>query len=130
MATDRRRAIGELGEHIAAEHLVEGGYRMLARNYRTRYGELDIVAADRGCLVFCEVRSRVSAGASGPAGPLESIGPDKRRRLREMAKAWLVDRSEHRRASGGEQSLRFDAIGVTLRPDGTLVALEHVRDAF
>lgn len=130
MAGDRRRRIGALGESLAAEHLAAGGYRMLARNYRTRYGELDIVAAERGCIVFCEVKSRVGTGASGPVGPLDSIGPDKRRRLRRMATQWLFDRREGDGAAAGEDELRFDAIGVTLAPDGSLVSLEHVRDAF
>lgn len=130
MAGDRRRAIGALGESIAARHLIHDGYRMLARNYRTRYGELDIVAAEQGCIVFCEVRARVGEGVSGPDGPLESIGPDKRRRLRRMATEWLVERGEQGSAGRGEDGLRFDAIGVTLAPDGSLQSLEHVRDAF
>lgn len=122
--------IGALGESIAARHLIHDGYRMLDRNYRTRHGELDIVAAGRGCIVFCEVRSRVRGGGGGPSGPLDSIGPEKRRRLRRMATEWLADRSGRRAGDRGEESLRFDAIGVTLAADGTLISLEHVRDAF
>lgn len=114
---------------------------MLERNARTRYGELDIVAVGHGCLVFCEVRARVVSarragrGPSDPAGPLESIGPQKRRRLRRLARAWLAER----RASSGEDEeglpsgvrrLRFDAVGIILSPDGALLDLEHVEDAF
>jgi Holliday junction resolvase-like predicted endonuclease len=78
--------------------------------------------------VFCEVRARVTAAPSAPGGPLESIGPGKRQRLRLMAREWLAARPPEGR--GAAADLRFDAIGVTLTPDGRLVALEHVEDAF
>ncbi len=114
---------------------------MLERNARTRYGELDLVAVGHGCLVFCEVRTRVAAargagrGSSDPAGPLESIGPQKRRRLRQLARGWLAERCA---SSGGNEGglptgvrrMRFDAVGIILSPDGTLLDLEHVEDAF
>src|ERR1700745_971595 len=57
--SDRRRALGAAGEQAAAEMLVALGYEIVERNFRTRYGELDIVASDGESLVFCEVRSRV-----------------------------------------------------------------------
>ena len=53
--SDPRRALGERGERIATAHLQRAGYEVLARNWRCRHGELDIVAADRRALVFCEV---------------------------------------------------------------------------
>src|SRR3954452_11581903 len=56
MATDQRRTHGELGERIAEEHLAHRGYTIVARNFRTRYGEIDLVAADSDALVFCEVK--------------------------------------------------------------------------
>ena len=62
---------------------------MLARNWRCRHGELDIVAADRRALVFCEVKTRVAGGRSGPAAALDAIGTSKRRRLRMLAREWL-----------------------------------------
>ena len=129
MPTDRRRALGALGERLAEEHLARAGYGIVERNFRTRYGELDLVAADAGSIVFCEVKTRLSGSRRGPAGPLEAIGPRKRRRLWMMARQWLADR-------GGScevprrRRLRFDAIGVTLEPDGRLTRLEHVQDAF
>src|SRR5919199_3498780 len=90
MSTDRRRDRGALGERIAAQHLERRGYRIVERNYRSRRGELDLVAADRRTLVFCEVKTRVAGGATGPATPLDAIGPAKRRRLRALAKEWLA----------------------------------------
>lgn len=131
MPSDPRRAVGQLGERIAESHLARTGYTVVERNFRTRSGELDLVVVGRGCLVFCEVRTRVSSPGSrdtrGPSGPLESIGPAKRRRLRRLAREWLSERDRPRTGAG---SLRFDAIGVTLTPSGGLLALEHVENAF
>jgi putative endonuclease len=125
---DPRRALGALGERLAADHLRRAGYRIVERNFRTRYGELDIVAAGERCLVFCEVKTRVRGRANGPE-PFDAIGHDKRRRLRRMAAQWLVER---RPALGqpAEPDLRFDAIGISISPSGRLLALDHLEDAF
>ena len=113
---------------------------MLERNARTRFGELDLVAVGTGCLVFCEVRARVvralgaGRGPRDPAGPLESIGPQKRRRLRKLAREWLAARSaspnDEEGLPSGVRRLRFDAVGLVLSPDGELLDLEHLEDAF
>ena|SRR2546421_4614385 len=129
MPIDTRRTRGALGERIAAAHLVERGFEVLERNFRTRYGELDLVAAGEGCIVFCEVKTRVAAGRAGPARGLDAIGHAKRRKLRAMAAQWLRSRPPGSGRPGGRR-LRFDAIGVTLSPAGALQSLEHVRDAF
>ena len=129
MTPDLRRSKGSLGEHIAERHLVRHGYEIVERNFRTRYGELDLIAADARCIVFCEVKTRVDGGRSGPALALEAIGPRKRRRVRAMARQWLTDRSG-REGRPFRSRLRFDAIGITLSPSGAVLALEHVRDAF
>lgn len=123
---DPRRQIGAAGERLAAEHLGTRGYRVIERNFRTRFGELDIVAAAPNCLVFCEVKTRVGARPGFP--PVATIGPAKRHRLRRMAAEWL-----RARPAGGRErraSLRFDAIGVVVDAAGRLLALEHVENAF
>jgi putative endonuclease len=122
---DARRARGAAGEQAAAEMLTALGYEILERNFRTRYGELDIVAADGKCLVFCEVRARV--GRQAIAQALESIGPGKRLQLRKMAREWFRLSAADRPATA---RTRFDAVAVALAPDGRALALEHVRDAF
>ncbi len=131
MTGDPRRSVGDRGERVAETHLARAGYTVLSRNFRTAAGELDLVAAGAGCIVFCEVRTRLGSRARTPhepGGALESIGPDKRRRLRRMAREWLAA-GDHR-ASGTAESFRFDAIGIVLGHDGRLIALEHVEDAF
>jgi putative endonuclease len=121
---DHRRALGALGEAIACSHLRLRGYELLCRNYRTRWGELDIVARGPDCLVFCEVKAR----RAGPRwrDPLESIDADKRRRLRMMAAQWLAEN----RGTAQRGQCRFDAIGVTVDAAGRLLALDHLEGAF
>ena len=129
MSPDIRRTRGSLGEQIAADHLAEAGYEILDRNWRVREGELDLVAADADAIVFCEVKTRVAGGRSGPELALDAVGPAKRRRLRHLAMVWLRDR----RAGGGaphREHLRFDAIGITISPGGRVLSLDHVTDAF
>ena len=123
MPDDRRRRLGTTGEQIAADHLTRRGFQILDRNYRTRWGELDIVASDGRQIVFCEVKCRVANRAG--RDPLESVHPSKRAQVRRMAGRWLVERA-HPRVS----DLRFDAIGVTLSPDGRLLRLDHLEAAF
>lgn len=122
---DRRRRLGAAGEQAAARHLAARGFEIVERNFRTRYGELDIVAAGHGCLVFCEVKARLGREATGRA--LEAIGPAKRQRLRRMAAEWFRAAGDR---SVGQPGVRFDAIGVALAADGTVLALEHVENAF
>jgi putative endonuclease len=124
MSTNRRGELGALGEQLATEHMVRLGLRVLDRNFRTRWGELDIVACDPRVIVFCEVKTRIASHTD--RSPLESVHTRKRAQLRRMAAQWLAQRQDHPRV----ESLRFDAIGVTLDRDGRLLRLEHLEAAF
>jgi putative endonuclease len=115
--TDR---LGRLGEELAAQHLVRLGFEIVERNYRTRWGELDIVAFDGVTLIFCEVKTRKSGR------PLEAVRPHKRAQVRKMAGSWLLCRSDRPHAD----VLRFDAIGVLVDGAGRLRSLEHLEGAF
>ena len=123
MPTDRRRRLGAAGEQLAADHLIRMGFQILDRNYRTRFGELDIVACDQHQIVFCEVKCRVANRAG--RDPLESLHDSKRAQVRRMAVRWLNERPHPH-----VRNLRFDAIGVTLAPDGKLLRLDHLEAAF
>lgn len=129
MATDPRRTLGALGERIAEQHLVDAGYEIVERNFTSRHGELDLVAADSCCLVFCEVKTRVAGGSSGPAGPIEAVGTTKRRKLRMLALRFLNERDPGNGRPGRDE-LRFDVIGVTVSPTGELLSVEHIEGAF
>ena len=128
MSEDPRRRLGQLGERLARGHLAAQGYELLEANFRTRLGELDLVARQDDCLVFCEVKTRAARGPPGPFGPLTAVGSRKRRQVRLLARQWLAERRDRIGAHPGE--LRFDAIGVLLGADGRLLALEHVEAAF
>jgi putative endonuclease len=128
VADDPRRRLGARGEGIAARHLERQGYEIVDRNFRTRFGELDLVAAGGGCLVFCEVKTRVGRRGSVGLGPLASVGPRKQRQVRQMAREWLGARRS--RLARGLTELRFDAIGITLDDGGELLAFEHLEGAF
>lgn len=121
MSDDLRHRLGRAGEQLAAAHLERRGFAIVARNHRTRWGEIDLIAADARRLVFCEVKTR----RVGAAGPFDGLREAQCRRLRQMAAAWLAAAERPRRAE-----LRFDAIGVTVDAHGRLVALEHLEGAF
>ncbi|MGH2860737.1 MAG: YraN family protein [Solirubrobacteraceae bacterium] len=123
MPDDRRRRLGSTGEQLAVDHLTRRGFQILDRNYRTRWGELDIVACDGRQIVFCEVKCRIANRAG--RDPLESVHTAKRAQVRRMAGRWLNERA-HPHVS----DLRFDAIGVTLSPGGDLLRLDHLEAAF
>jgi putative endonuclease len=127
---DPRRTLGAAGERLAALHLEARGFEIVDRNFRTRHGELDLVASDARFLVFCEVKTRIGRAAPGPLGPLASIGVRKRRQVRAMAREWLGAHNPARRDSGSPPEIRFDAIGLTLDHEGRLLALEHLEAAF
>jgi putative endonuclease len=124
MSTDLRHRLGKQGERIAAEHLARLGFEIVERNYRTRWGELDIVAFDGTTLAFCEVKTRRLT--RGGDGPFEGLRAPQRQRVRKMAGTWLIERTERPRAD----ILRFDAIGITIDATGKLVSLEHLEGAF
>ena len=123
-STDPRRRLGALGERLAAEHLARRGFQILERNYRTRWGELDIVAFDGQTLAFCEVKTRRIGQGDGT--PFESLHEGKRRRVRKMAGSWMRERS----ARPVARAIRCDAIAVTFDRAGRLVAIEHLEGAF
>ncbi len=120
--TDGRVDLGRWGEDLAAQHLTATGAQVLARNWRCREGEIDLVVLDPdGTLIFCEVKTRSSTAFGEPA---EAVGPVKARRIRAVACRWLEG---HRPA--GNHDLRFDVIGV-LRERGTAPRVVHLRGAF
>lgn len=109
---------------------------MVARNFRTRFGELDLVARDERFLVFCEVKTRIVGGrAAAPGGltranalgPFASIGSRKQRQVRAIAREWLA---QGLLEGARPPEIRFDAIGISFDAQGRLLALEHLEGAF
>ena len=117
-----RDLLGPWGEALAAEYLRKKGFRIEAMNYRTRLGEIDIIAANRRYLIFCEVKLRKTADF---AAAREFVDARKQQRLRTTALVYL---SQH------ETNLqpRFDVIEI-YAPNGTATKkpqINHMEDAF
>jgi putative endonuclease len=98
------RALGAHGEELAAKWYTARGYDVLARNWRSPVGELDLVLGRGPLVVFCEVKARTSRSFGGG---VEAVTGAKRARLRRLAAAWLA---AHR--PDGEREIRFDVVAV------------------
>lgn len=115
-----RAALGSAGERLAAGWLEARGYRVLARNWRCAYGELDVVAEERGELVFVEVKTRrgVAHGA-----PEEAITASKRAHLIAAAQCYLMEQQRE------TQPCRIDIVAIQLDEQGRLMDVRHYRGA-
>ena len=111
-----RADVGRQGEEEAAKLLRRKGYRILARNYRCRHGEIDIVAFESGEIVFVEVKSRFT---DGKGSALEAVTLAKQRKIARVAEQFLVERNLD------DRPCRFDVVAVE-----TGGACELVRGAF
>jgi len=113
--TRRTKALGDLGERAAEDHVRRLGWRVLDRSWRRRSGELDLVAADGETVVFIEVKARSSSRFGLPE---ESVGRAKQARLSRLAQSYLQERGLTGRPA------RFDVIALS---GGEL---RHIRGAF
>jgi putative endonuclease len=114
-----RILVGRDGERRAVELLRKNGYTILARNYRCRSGEIDIVASHEGEIVFVEVKAR---GTDEKGTALDAITPAKRRRIARVAEAFLAERGLD------ERPCRFDVVAIAVHPEES--GGQIVRDAF
>ncbi|MCE9517139.1 MAG: YraN family protein [Mycobacterium sp.] len=116
MTTLSRHELGALGEQIAADHLAAQGLSILARNWRCRYGELDIIAAEGHTAVFVEVKTRSGDGFGGVE---QAVTPRKVHRIRRLAGLWLAGQDTR------WAQVRIDVVGV--RMGGGTPTLAHLR---
>jgi len=116
----RKKDLGDRGERAAVAFLKKAGYRILQRNYACKSGEIDIVALDRGEIVFVEVRTRSAETAPSPA---ESVTAKKVRRIVRAA----TDYAHRKKVL--DRPMRFDVVSIILPDDGP-PELEVFRDAF
>jgi putative endonuclease len=124
--TVQRQRIGRLAERLVAARLAASGWKILERNARTRFGELDIVALEGRTLVFVEVKAGRDGSSFGPERPILSIDHRKQRQVRRLAAAWMAER----RDLPGYDEIRCDAVGVTFDRAGRAIDLEHIEGAF
>ncbi len=123
MATvrDLAKRRGSAAERLAEQHVAAAGLEVIARNFRCRAGELDLICCDRGTLVIVEVRQRSRRDFGGP---LASVGSVKRRRIRRSTEYFRIG-SRH----WSERPVRFDVVAVVGVPEGAH-ELIWIRDAF
>lgn len=105
---NQRAQLGALGERIAVRYLSDHGLTVLDRNWRSRSGELDIVARDGDTLVFCEVKARRGTGYGHPAAAVTAV---KQQRVRLLARQWLAEHDVH------APDVRFDVVAVLVDAD-------------
>jgi putative endonuclease len=112
------RILGQHGERAAARHLKRQGMRVLMRGYRTKQGEIDLIAREGNTLVFVEVKAR-RQGA-----PAEAVTPEKQRRLTMAALQFM--------SKNGllEERSRFDIVAIVWPDDRSPPRIEHFRNAF
>lgn len=116
---NQKQILGKEGERVAESYLKEKGYRLVERNYRCPVGEVDLIALDRGVIVFVEVKTR-SDDRFGT--PLESVHLRKQRKMIKAALFFLSQRRLHHRQA------RFDVIGISLKDPEPVI--EHIVNAF
>ena len=120
-AKSNNKVTGNQGEDMAAAALERQGYTIVARNYRKRYGEIDIIAQKGKTLYFAEVKTRKSAEYGNP---LESVTPGKQRKIYRVAEAYLQEHS-----NWVDCNISFLAVGILLGQNGEY-HIEIVEDYF
>jgi putative endonuclease len=121
MNSDKRQSLGKSGEDLACEELARRGYTILARRFRSRFGEIDIVARSNKTIVFVEVKTRAGDDFGGSAA---AVTPWKQRRIAQMAVDYLSRCELH------DEPCRFDVVTIDMKDSGPeIVVYEHAFDA-
>lgn len=113
------KPLGSEGEDLAVRFLQKKGYRIVARNYKTPVGELDIIARDGDTIVFIEVKTRTDISFGYP---FEAVNKRKRQKLKNLALLYL-------KRQGKESPVRFDVLSIFCMDNGKK-DIEHIKDAF
>jgi len=114
-----RKKLGSLGEHIATSYLQKQGYTVIDRNFKARYGELDIVAVKDATLIICEVKTRIGSSFGKPE---EAITPHKLRELVQTTAYYVLTHAE------SPKSQRIDLIAISLNEDKTIQYIKHIEN--
>ncbi len=118
--TRLRQDTGIRGEQIALDFLLGLGYQLVAKNWRCRSGEIDLIMMDGNIMVFVEVKAR---RGSGYGLPQEAVGSKKQAKIRRLAQYYLMV------AKRDEQDLRFDVVAITF-PGDQEPLIEHLQGVF
>lgn len=115
-----KQKFGDYGENKAEGHLRSKGYKILARKYRTKLGEIDVIAENKHFLVFCEVKTRTESNWDYGL-PFESITKGKIRRIKKAAEFYLL-------LSPTSKQVRFDVFSISVNKDKLFI--DHIENAF
>jgi putative endonuclease len=128
---DKRGVLGALGEDLAVAHFRRMDFVVVARNVRTRRGEIDLIAFDGRTLVFAEVKTRRASnrrrGLCPEEQPLAWLKFSQRARLKKLACTWLYENTHARPKA---HTIRFDAVGVVVDGSNRLLRLDHIEGAW
>lgn len=116
-----QKRIGNTGEKIAAEYLINKGYQLLEKNFNVVYGEIDLIALEDDIVVFVEVKTRTSDTFGRPE---DSITSAKIERLQNAALMWLQAHPD------APDDWRVDVIGILIDHQNNLVDLQHFLDVY
>lgn len=118
--SDPRRRLGSWGENVAAVHLEAAGYTLVARNWRCRGGEIDLVARDGETVVFVEVKTRRGRDYGAPE---EALTPHKAQKLLQLGQQYIADHGLD------DVDWRIDLVAVELDERGRLLRCDHIPNA-
>lgn len=118
--TDPRRRLGQWGENVAAIQLEAGGYTIIARNWRCRGGEIDLIARDGETVVFVEVKTRRGRDFGAPE---EALTPHKAQKLLQLGQQYIVDNDLE------DMNWRIDLVAVELDEGGRMLRCDHIPNA-
>ena len=121
-----KRKTGDLGEGIAAEYLENNGYKIVERNYRKNWGEIDLIAQKDDCLIFVEVKTRKKAagGLASSHFPEENVNWRKQEKLIRTAETYLLEKNYP-----DKTAWQIDVIAVELDNSKRRADLKHIKNA-
>jgi putative endonuclease len=120
LKTDVRKKLGDFGERYALNHLQKQGYKLIAKNYRCKAGEIDLIAKEGGDIVFIEVRTRKGRGFGTPE---ESVNRLKQAKLIQVAQSYLEAANQE------NAGWRIDVVAIEMFTGGTLKRVAIIKNA-
>jgi putative endonuclease len=116
---NKQQSFGKKSESIAARHLKKNGYKILEQNYRTKLGEIDIIAKDKNTLVFVEVKARSSNRFGNPKW---AVTPKKQKKISMVALLYIKSKKQ------SNVKARFDVVAISSAKDNP--SIEIIKNAF
>jgi len=127
----QNKETGNKGEQLATDFLEKKGYRIEERNFRTRFGEIDIVCWDGETLVFVEVKTKIGHDFGEPE---EMINKGKLAQVKRMGEVYIIQRTQELKESRNQDRwkglCRVDVVAVVLEQDGSVERIEHYQAVY